>query len=97
PWTTGPATTSRRGVEGSVCTGTRPSLAARAASCVGGLAVRGLGALGVGADVDAPTRQLRGKTRVLALLADRERQLEVRDDDPCCARGLVDDRDRRHP
>src|SRR5688572_5168692 len=51
--------------------------------------------LGFAADVDAPTGELRGKPSVLALLADRERQLPVRDDD---VRGLVigDDIDTHH-
>src|SRR5687767_1302623 len=42
--------------------------------------------LGLAADVDPPTRELRGEPRVLAFLADRERELPVRDDD---VRGLV--------
>lgn len=52
--------------------------------------------LGVGPDVDAPPGQLGGETGVLALLADRERQLEVGDDDAGRAGRLVDDRDRPH-
>src|SRR5581483_2581819 len=42
--------------------------------------------LGLASDVDAPTGELRGETGVLALLADRQRQLAVRHDD---VRGLV--------
>lgn len=43
-----------------------------------GLVARGFS---VRADVDAPPRQLGGQTGILALLADRERELEVGDDD----------------
>src|SRR5688500_13650676 len=51
--------------------------------------------LRLAADVDAPTRELCGEPRVLAFLADRQRELPVRDDD---VRGLVigDDVDAHH-
>ena len=39
----------------------------------------------VGADVDAPAGQPGGEAGVLALLADRQRELEVGDDDPADA------------
>src|SRR6478735_1703458 len=53
-------------------------------------------ARGVGDDVDAPPGQLGRQAGVLALLADGQGQLVVRDHDPGGARGLVRDGDRIH-
>src|SRR5919109_759130 len=50
----------------------------------------GLRELRVGLDVDLPTREPRGETGVQALLADRERELVVGDDDGRVARLVVD-------
>ena len=50
----------------------------------------GLGELGVRLDVDLPARQARGEPGVEAVLADRERELVVRDDDGRLARVVVD-------
>src|SRR5439155_2170198 len=49
-----------------------------------------LGQLGLALDVDAPTGEARGQAGVLALLADRERELVVGNDDVGGAGGLVD-------
>src|SRR6188472_2419710 len=50
----------------------------------------GLGELGVGLDVDLPPREPRGETGVEPLLADRERELVVRDDHGRIAALVVD-------
>src|SRR5439155_26293050 len=50
----------------------------------------GRGVLGLGLDVDAPAGQARGQPRVLALAADRQRELVVGDDDRRLARVVVD-------
>src|SRR4029077_16540297 len=47
-------------------------------------------------DVDAPAGQLRRQADVLPLLADRQRQLLVLDDDLHDARAIVDDRPPLH-
>lgn len=52
---------------------------------------------GVGPDVDPPAGQAGGEAGVLALLADRERQLVVRHGHPGGAGGQVDDLDLAHP
>src|SRR5690606_15805284 len=51
---------------------------------------------GVGLDVDARSRQLRGQTGVLPLLADRERELVVGHEGPHRLEALVDDERARH-
>jgi hypothetical protein len=60
-----------------------------------------LGELRVGGDVDLPTGQTCGEAGVHALLADRERELVVRDDDRCLAALVVEvdlaDARRREP
>lgn len=53
--------------------------------------------LGVGPDVDAPAGEPGGEAGVLALLADRQRQLVVRHGHPGGAGGQVDDLDLAHP
>ena len=50
-----------------------------------------LGELGLGADVDPPAGQARGEPRVLALAADRQRELVVGDDDGRLAAVVVDE------
>lgn len=55
------------------------------------------GLLGVGPDVDAPAGEPGGEAGVLALLADRQRQLVVRHGHPCGAGGHVHDLHLAHP
>ena len=69
-------------------------LLARVAAAERGLGL-GLGELGVGLDVDLPAGQARGEAGVQALLADRERELVVGDDDRRLL-GLVVDVDLAH-
>ena len=52
--------------------------------------------LGIAADIDAPAGQPGRQPGVLPFLADRERQLEIRNDDAGGAGGLVDDAHRHH-
>lgn len=51
---------------------------------------RGMPWLGIAADVDAPSGETRGQSGILPLLANSERQLEVRHDYPRSSRPLVD-------
>jgi hypothetical protein len=53
-----------------------------------------LGGLVVAADVDAPSGQSGRQPGVLPFFADRQRELEIRDHHPCCARVRVDHRHR---
>lgn len=55
------------------------------------------GLLGVGPDVDPPAGEAGGEAGVLPLLADRQRQLVVRDGHPGGAGGEVDDLHLAHP
>lgn len=55
------------------------------------------GLLGVGPDVDPPAGEAGGEAGVLALLADRQRQLVVRHGHPCGAGGHVHDLHLAHP
>ena len=54
----------------------------------------GLGELGVGLDVDLPAGEAGGQAGVQALLADRERELVVGDDDRRLLRLVVDETSR---